>query len=317
MNLDNLDRKILHELDQDALAPLSKIAKRLRIGSDLVEYRLKKFYAEGVIRRFTPFINPAALGYGIYKTYLRHRMPKKQLQAFIERLDKHERLHWFIQGYGRWDLLFSLNARSFAEYQTLYDEQIGNLGEYIIDQSVYALVSAHRFPKHYLVGKGSSEVHWRGDEEIALVDDFERKLLEHLSQNARASDTELARVLRSTPAVVRYRREKLEVNRVIVGYRMQFDYERLGMTVAKVFLELKDYSLSVRERVLEFCRKEPRITCFVQQIGNYPLEFEVEMDSNAQFSELLERFREEFSSAVSRFDHMILTKDHFHRVPSA
>jgi len=313
--LDRLDRLILHALDTDATQSLSKIAKRLRLGSDLVEYRMRRFYNDGIISRFTPFINPAALGFGIYKTYIRHRLPPKQLKALLKRLDSHERIHWFTEGYGRWDLLFSFNARNFAEYQRLYDEQIGALGKYIIDQGVYPLISAYRFPKDYLTEDVSTAFYWSSDEAVGLVDEFEQNLLAELAIDARMSDAELARRLNSTAAIVNYRRNKLESGRVIVGYRMQFDYSTLGMTVIKVFLELKNYAPSVRKAVLEFCRKEPRVTCFVQQIGNYPIEFEVEVESYDQFSGVVDRLREQFAVSISRFDHMILTKDHFHRVP--
>ncbi len=314
LTLDRLDRRILHTLDVSPLSTLSQVAKRLRIGSDLVEYRMKRFIAQGVICRFTPFVNPAALGFGIYKTYIRHRFPKQELKVLLKRLDQHERLHWLIEGYGRWDLLFSLNARSFGEYQRLYDQLIGELGQYILDQGVYPIVGIDRFPKNYLLGQGSGGSYWSSDEDVPLVDDFERRFLSALSEDARSSDVNLAKVLKTTPAVVSYRREKLENSRAIVGYRMQLDYSRLGMVVVKVFLELKSYNPKVRAEIRDFCRDEPTVTCFVQQLGNYPIELELEVEGYEQFAALLDKILDRFSDSIARADHMVITKDHFHRI---
>ena len=317
--LDRLDRQILLLLDADATASLSQIARKLRLGSDLVEYRMRRFQTEGVIRRLTPTINPAALGLQVFKTYLKHRVPERLKKSWVRRLNQHPKTYWLCEGYGRWDLLVSVAARSLAEYQETMDAHLADTGEYILDLGVFPLVEVERYPKDYLLPaaqkKGGKPVGWSSRAAALALDELERRLLCELSDNCRRSDTELAGALGVTPGIVSYRKKKLLENGVIVGHRVQLDYEVLEMSLIKVFLELKDYSPGSRERIRKFCCDEPAITCFSQQLGRYSLELEAEMPSYHELSRLLDRFREEFSNEISRTEYMTLTKDYYHRVP--
>ena len=314
-DLDRLDRRILHELDLDSTVPLSQISKRLRIGSDLVEYRVKRFRDLGIIMRFTPVINPAKLGLQIFKTYIKHRMSKSVYRNWIKRASATPSTYWLTEGYGQWDVLLSLAAKTTAEYQEAIDELLADVGEDIIDVSVFPLVSVDRFPKHYLVGSGHEGVEWRSSGPAAEVDELERRLLQLLSENCRLPDTELAAALETSSAIVRYRKQKLEQSGVILAYRTQLDYAKLGMVVVKVFIQPKRFSQPVRDKLLAYCRKEPRITCFVQQLGSYPIELEAELQRYHDLPRLLEGFWGEFGEAVSRMEYMILTKDYYHRIP--
>ena len=50
MELDNLDKRIISQLDRDARASNSKIARALRINKNVVNYRIKSLEQEGIIR---------------------------------------------------------------------------------------------------------------------------------------------------------------------------------------------------------------------------------------------------------------------------
>lgn len=314
-NLDRLDRQIIHELDRDASQSMSKISKSLRLGSDLVEYRIKRLISDGVINRFSPLIDPSVMGFQIYKTYVKHRLSKSSLGTLLLAIDKDPHTYWLSEGYGRWDLVFSVAARSVSQFQTILDLHLGNHGAYILDLAVYPLVSVNRFPKHYLVGKGEEVIRWRSAEGILVLDDLEKRLLTEISNNCRMTDIELAKRLKSTPAIVNYRRKKLEDSKVILGYWVQLDYAKLGMALVKIFIEPKIFSRTLRKRILNFCRKEPRITCYIQQIGNYSLELEAEVQDYQDLTRLLEIFRDEFGSEIGHIEHMTLTNNYNHRVP--
>lgn len=317
--LDRLDRRILIELDQDASASLSQIARKIRIGNDLVEYRMQRFFKAGVINRLTPTINPSVLGFNVFKTYLKHRIPQKLKKTWIKTIDQHPNTYWLVEGYGRWDILISIAARDFTEFQKILDTHIGNLGEHFIDLAVFPLVQVSRFDKKYLFSdikiNSRKKTNWENASNKVLLDDLGRKILWELSDNCRISDTELALRLKVTPAMISYRRKAFLDNQVIVGYRLQFDYSVLGMIFVKVFLELKDYSQASRITIRDFCESEPEITCFAQQLGTYSLEFEAELAGYQELNKLMDRFRDNFSSLIAKMEYMVITKDYYHRVP--
>ena len=317
--LDRLDRKILLELDLDASQSLSQIARRLRLGNDLIEYRMKRFLRDGVITRLTPTINPSALGFHVFKTYLKHRLPESLRRGWLKKINTDPHTYWLVEGYGRWDLLVSVAAASFSEFQDILDRHLGELGAYIVDLAVFPLIEVTRYPKSYLLpeakrSKGQQRG-WKSASAVVPLDDLERRILWSLSENCRKTDSELADAFKVSPAMIRSRREGFQKNGVVVGHRVQLDYKVLEMVLVKVFLELKDHSKKSRDLIQGFCEKEASITCFSNQLGTFPLEFEAEVPSYQGLSELLDRFREEFSHLCSRIEYMILTNDHYHRVP--
>jgi len=255
------------------------------------------------------------MGLQIFKTYVKHRLSKSSLAALLENIDKDSHTYWLSEGYGRWDLVFSVAAKSVAEFQSVLDSHLGSYGTFILDLAVFPLVSVNRFPKHYLVGKGEEVIRWRSEEGRLILDDLEKRLLSEISSNCRTSDIDLAKKLKTTVAVVNYRRKKLEDHKVILSYWIQLNYAKLGMAQVKVFVEPKDFSRTIRKKVLAFCRLEPRITCYIQQIGNYSLEFEAEVTDHQDFTELLDKFRDEFGSEIGHLEYMTLTRDLCHRVP--
>lgn len=315
MTLDRLDRRILHELDCSARMSASEIGRRLRLGSDLVEYRIKRYTKEKIIGRFSPMIDPGQLGLTIYKTYLRHRMRGKVLRDFLKRLERHQAIYWLMEGYGEWDLVFSLGAPSPRHYQLWCDEILGWAEHLVIDTSVATLIRVTRFPKHYLVGRSDEHFEWQSAPAPPRLDTTDYRLLMALSENARQSVSQLARAVDATEAVVRYRLQQLEATGVILAYRLQFNFEQLGMLFCKVFVEIRNSPVELRRRILEYCCDEPHVTSMTEQIGAVPVEFELEVADFAALTGQIERFQELFGSDVGRIAYMIVRRDHYHRVP--
>ncbi len=312
---DRLDRKLLHELDLDAKQSYSKLSKKIRLGSDLVEYRIQRFLRKGIIKNFTPIIHPATLGVGIFKTYLKHNMDSTILKEFIKDIDLHPMTYWLCEGHGAWDILFSLAAKDVSNFQAAQDRLLEKYGKYILDLSVSVPTTIVRYPKHYLVGKGSKKLSWSDKKPRKVVGELERRILAILSRNCRTQSTVIADELETTATVVSYRIKKMESDGVILGYRTQLNYESIGMMVFKVFLELRDYSPKTRVEIQEHCRNEPHVTCYIEQIGNSQIEFEVESNDYYHFARLMEIFKSSFGQNLGKIEYMLIKKDYYHRVP--
>ena len=68
--LDLIDRKILLELDTNARASFSQIGKKLRIGKNNVQYRVKRLLEDGVIKKFVTQFSLGILGLFLGKIFL-------------------------------------------------------------------------------------------------------------------------------------------------------------------------------------------------------------------------------------------------------
>lgn len=316
INLDSYDRKILFELDRDARQPLSKIAKKVRLGSDLVDYRVQRLLKRKLISRFTPLINPLACGVNLYKTYIQHRFGEEELTDFIRLLKKTPSTWWVAEGHGRMDLLFSLALPNVQEFQKQQDKILSKYGQLIIDLDVYTIVETIRFPKGYLLEKSPKAIPWIKTPPKKPLDKLEASLLQAMAENSRIPISTLSDKLNSTPAIISYRLARLEKEGFILGHRVQLDYTEMQMLFFKVMIELRNFSPKIRKDLLAFCQAKPNITCFVQQIGAVQVEIEVEVGNYSEFDEVISDIRRTFQASVGRVEHMLIKKDHYHRIPS-
>ena len=69
--MDVTDRKILYELDVNCRTPISKIAKKIRVGRDVAAYRIRKLESRGIITKYICSVNLGMLGYKTYKIYFK------------------------------------------------------------------------------------------------------------------------------------------------------------------------------------------------------------------------------------------------------
>src|SRR5689334_6199716 len=103
-HLDHYDRRILFELDCNSRRSLSELSRKVRLGRDLVTYRIERMKDSGVLKKCTAMINPYKLGMTAYKTYIKLEANKERRAQFLAYLDKHPRTSWLAECYGKWDV---------------------------------------------------------------------------------------------------------------------------------------------------------------------------------------------------------------------
>src|SRR3989344_9155997 len=111
--LDLIDRKIILELDTNARAPFSEIGKKLGIGKNNVQYRVKKLIGDGIIKKFVTQFSLGTLGLFLGKFYLQlSGFGKDKENEMYLYLIKDKRISWIAKCEGRWDLMIGCYVES-------------------------------------------------------------------------------------------------------------------------------------------------------------------------------------------------------------
>lgn len=141
-HLDDQDRRLLRQLQADALASTGEIAKRAGLSPAQATRRLERMEADGLIEGYSTVINWAALGYAL-SVSLRVTLDKTVPTAFDEFLSaarqiaEVEEIQTFL---GRVDVRLNVIARDMAHYQEIYRTKILGL-PHISDIEALMLVS--------------------------------------------------------------------------------------------------------------------------------------------------------------------------------
>ena len=155
-----------------------------------------------------------------------------------------------------------------------------------------------------------------GEQAFEQIDELEFKLLNLISLDARIGHRELAERLDTTPAIVKYRTEQLEAKGIIAGYRLEVSHERLGMLYFKVQLFLSSHQSKMLQRLFDFCRESPHITLYIVQLGECPVEIELEVESLGQYHQILESLRERFAPLIQNFRSLLVHSETFRWLPN-
>jgi len=314
-SLDRIDRKLLRELDLNSRQTYSQLAKKLRLGSDLIEYRVEKYKSQGLIGKFSALVDPFSMGWWVVKNYLKIISDSKKYEKLLVFLKAQQNTYWLAELNGRSDLIYSFYASSSRDC-SIYSRKLAALfGEIFLEHDVCIPTRIVRFNKKYLSTGPSVTFIQDGAKEIKDLDAIDALLIKQLYENARITAVELADITKLSPATVRSRIEALEKTGVILGYRLQLNYDQESLLLFKLLLQFSDYSAKLEIEFFEFCKSHPNVTCYISQIGKYPVEIEVEVGSYRGMNNFIEEFRLRFDRGIRSFETLMIKRDLYHRFP--
>ena len=79
LGLDRRDRQIMYALDENARQSNASIAKKLKLGKNVANYRINRLLKNGVMRGFYTVIDAHKLGYIALRVYVKWKfiMPEE------------------------------------------------------------------------------------------------------------------------------------------------------------------------------------------------------------------------------------------------
>ncbi|MBI5884808.1 AsnC family transcriptional regulator [archaeon] len=241
--LDLKDRRVLFELDVDSRQPVSRLARKAGLSKEVAAYRMRKLADEGIITKFLTIINGYKLGFVQHKIYLRFQnMTDEKEQEIIDFLAGHEMVAWVASCQGSWDLVAAFLAKNIAEFKGELNGFLNKFSPFILNKSIAINVLAPHFRRSYLVEKPEMQetVYWGGLPVESRVDDIDLKILRVIANNARMPAVEVAKRAGTSARIVEYRVKELIRKKIILGFRVGLDLNKLGLQFFRAMLTFKN-----------------------------------------------------------------------------
>lgn len=310
--LDALDRKILAELDRNARIGISELSRRMRHGRDIIDYRLQRLFDSGTILQSSAVTNPYALGFTLFKSYLKLRNESRRISSLRKGILNHQKVFCIAACDGEWDLIFTIIARSAHEASQVLDEILFTYADIIIAHDFAVVLRYHLCSRNYLhENSPNQEFIIGGEPNDFRADDLELQLLDLLSRDARASVTEMATALKISPIMVKTRIERLEQHGVIVGYRLGLDRKKLNLSSFKAQIDLPLYDKKEVSRLIEYCVSSPWIVKVIVQLGRCPLECNIDAQGYDHFHKIISELKSAFPQLIRTVSTVIVNTEHF------
>ncbi|HII53285.1 hypothetical protein COX84_01680 [Candidatus Micrarchaeota archaeon CG_4_10_14_0_2_um_filter_49_7] len=322
LNLDKKDRQILYELDLDARQPASRVAKKVGLSPEGVNYRIKKLAGSGVIFKFMTIMDTAKLGYTTYKVFFRFQNTTIEIEEEIIRyLTEHKYIQYVSTSEGMFDLNINFMARSAEELDTILSELNARYGQYFAECDLNIMVKTHFFCRDYLVAENRASglrkpVYSGSNPDTVELDGEDEKILAILAKNARVSLANIAGRIGMSPDAVGARIKKLEVAGIIQNYILFLNPEQMGYSFYTILLRFRNLDAENEGKFFQFCRQNPNIWFYTKLLGPWNAAVNLDIAEHNTLKEIVMIIKREFSDILSGYSIMLSVKrDKFDQYP--
>lgn len=144
--LDPIDRSLLHALTNNALAPLHELAKICGTTLDVIHYRMKKLWNEGVIIQYIPFIDLEPLGYKEYMLVLQlQNLTVEKAQSLKQYFLQQKHCKYAFRGASQLEIISLIAVQEIRELDTIICEIKEHFFEVILDVQHYFIIEQGKF----------------------------------------------------------------------------------------------------------------------------------------------------------------------------
>jgi len=315
-NLDLKDRKIIYELDLNARQSDTEIAKKVGLTRDSVRYRINKLVENGYINYFMTLLNSMKLGYDWYRTFFKFQnLTLEKEKEIIDYLK--ERASWISKVEGIWDLNTGIFVKNVYEYRDLINEFLLKYSSFIERYDVSIVTREWSYHRDYLLNKKqkTSKPILMGFDpqkqyQIEIIDETDYKILKTILKNARMKTIDIARDIKTTEMVVRYRLKNLIKNGIIIGFKPFLNVHKLGYTYFKLHLTLQNLTPEKKKSIVNYIHQHPNTVHMTELVGGADLEAEFQVKTNEEFYAHVQELRLKFGDIIRDYEFMQYTQEY-------
>lgn len=312
MKLDVKDKKILYNLDLNSRATLNEIAKKVKLSKQVVDYRLKNFLKNKIIKEFYTVINFSKLGYTQYKLYLKFQNVNiEKEQEIIDYWIHNKNSVWVASCRGRWDLAVSILAKDINDFGEILSNFINKYGIFVLEKDVLITQISPIFTKAYLTDKKEKKKFTYGGKiENYELDETDEKIIKILSTNARLTILEMMDKLSLTRDVINYRMKKLTKDNIISQHRILINLDKINHKPYKIILRLHSLTPEKEKQLITYIASHPHGMQYLKLVGSWDAELEFEVKDDEQLHEILLEIRNKFSEIIRDYDTLLINQEH-------
>jgi DNA-binding Lrp family transcriptional regulator len=312
MNIGLKDKKLLYWLDQNSRMVNKQLGKKVGLTEQAISYKIKKLKKTGVIKKFVTFINTLSLGYQHYKLFIKlHKTTEEIEDKLIEDLTNNHNIRWVVSTSGRYDIGFSILAKTALGFSEIFQKIESKWGEHFIEKNIVLNIKSPGFTRDWLVGKKESKkLDYKSSSEVQKTDQIDKKILKAISQEARKNVVDIAKEINSTVDVVKYRLKRLKAKNIINGFTIEIDLEKLNHEYYSVFFSTHNLTKEIEYKILTFAKLNPNILFFVRVIGSYDIQIELEVKNHEELNKILKKFRNQFPEHIRNFEVLRILKEY-------
>ena len=313
LEFDIKDRKLLYELDCNSRQTVQQLAKKIGLSKDAVKYRINKLLNEGVIKSFNAVIDTGKLGFTSFRLFLKfYQLSPEKEKEILNFLQKNKNLVWLVQAEGNWGMNTWFLYKSLEDINSFWAEFLARYNNYIEKREFGIYSNVTYFSRAYFLNAKKNIFSMRiiSLSKQEKTDKSEIKIIDLLSKNARISIIDIAQETELTSKTVIKKIKRLEKDKIIVGYRPEFNLETFGIKYYKIHISTFNTTSEKIKQFKQYIHQNPNIIYQDEVLGGYDFEIEIQVENEDKLRELIEEVREKFSDIIKDYEILHYYKEH-------
>jgi Lrp/AsnC family leucine-responsive transcriptional regulator len=300
--LDLFDKKILFELDINSRSTASKIAKKLQLPKETVNYRIKRLEKNGWINRLYTIFNASLFGYSYYRVLIKFDKITTSIETeIIDYITSDPTCANLRILEGQYDLVFLTIQKNPGGLKAFLQCFFNTYGKYVQEKNVLMMMKTYKLNQKFLhEGKTIKKIFSHVDTKDYTLDNIDLGIMKAISTNARIKLSEIGNKLKLDSRLIEYHIRKMEHTGIIVAYTTDLNLVKLNRELIKVDIALKDPAFI--PRILDFFDKTNTCIFAHELLGKYDLSVELYVKNDEMLKSILEKFKEKFLENYVYYD---------------
>jgi DNA-binding Lrp family transcriptional regulator len=300
MRLSQQQAKAIVAAQLNADSPITKIRSKIGLKEHTIRYALDRAKSNGIIER-RYFINLFKLGLLQHEVFFSLSSEERgSREALLMQLKNSESVSWIGRLGGDYQFGINICSRDLSQTISFFDQLSATHGRSILERTLSLRVSLTYFGNRYLAPqlKQLKPLSYRNTAGTVEIDPTDHRILAAITANAELSGHQLARALEIPQSTLDYRLKRLRNDGVIVASYYAFNGAPLGVLSFMCLIVTRGMSATLRDRVYDFCLKNPEVVLMIESIGSWDFEFVIDAFSAQEAMRTSERIGDHFGREI-------------------
>ena len=308
--IDEKDKKILRELEEDARQTDSSIAKKVRLSKQVTNYRIQQMIKKEIINNFYAVVNVGNLGLTTYYVFIQlEKISKEKEEEILKKIKSLDEVGWLISCIGKWDIILNLNENLILNFEKTLNQIIRICESNLYDYKFTILSEAEHIGYKFL-GSQNYKPLYQGERDKSLKIDFtDEKILRALSQNARIDFLALSKKIKMPLHILSYRMKKLIKGGIIEGFRPKLNINKLGYQWHLLLIKLDFTSEEERKKLIDFCKYYKNTYYVTSTIGDYNLMLDLHIKSADEIIGIKKELQTKFPNLIKAYESVMVAEE--------
>lgn len=307
MNISELDKKILFQLDIDGRMPYSEIAKNVGTSTQVVKYHFEQLKEKGIIKHFWAFTDYDKMDYSFFWGYwLKFAGLTKESEKEMYKYFNDEKYIPIIQrADGCADVMIGIISRNIFHHNEILQAVFGRFGKYIVSSDIFVGLGFIKFPRAYLIGKENTLQEFAvsgGTKEKIKLTEVDRKIVSLLLMDGRMEFKKIAGIIGVSPALIHKQYQKLLKTEVITKITYTIDHHKLGILFYRVSFKIAQSDSMCVDDMYKFCCMHPNIINYVKGMGSWELLLDIEIETREDLRDLIREMKNQFKDVIRQVE---------------